>query len=86
MNPLPSERTPAAMIKTLIAAILALFTGAVVTALKKDKVIIELQREIKRLNSYEYFTSIHSMGYDSGYNRGWLDRNMSPEPPARWNR
>lgn len=74
------------MLKTLIAAVFAFVTGVVITIVKKDEVIVELQRENKRLNSYEYFTKIHAMGYDGGYNRGWLDRNMSPEPPARWNK
>lgn len=74
------------MLKTLIAALLGLLAGVIVTTLKKDEVIVELQRDIKRLNSYEHHARVFGDGYEHGYNRGWLDRNISPEPPARWNR
>jgi hypothetical protein len=74
------------MIKYLISAILGLLTGTIITTLKKDKVIIELKRNIMRLTSYETYADTFRQAYDHGYNRGWLDRNISPEPPARWNR
>jgi hypothetical protein len=74
------------MLKTLLAAITAFVTGVALTSLKKDNVILELQRDIARLKSFENYSSIFRPAYDHGYNRGWLDRNMSPEPPARWNR
>ena len=73
------------MLKTLLAAIVAFVTGVALTNLKKDKVILELQRDIARMKTFEYFSSIFRPAYDHGYTRGWLDRNMSPEPPARWN-
>ncbi len=69
------------MFKTLIAAVLALLTGSIVTTLKKDKVILELTRENTRLSSWDRTKSIFDDGYDAGYNRGWLDRNMNPEYP-----
>lgn len=72
------------MFKTLIAAIIALFTGAAVTTMKKDKVILELQRELNHVKSFEYTRSIFRDGYDAGKIRGWLDRNMSPEIPSYW--
>lgn len=69
------------MFKTLVAAIIALLTGSIVTTLKKDKVILELQRDNTHLSSWDYAKSIFDDGYEAGYNRGWLDRNMNPDYP-----
>jgi hypothetical protein len=76
-----SPRKDTTVFKTIIAAIIALLTGAFVTTLKKDKVILELVRDNTRLSSWDHTSSIFQDGYDAGYNRGWLDRNMNPEYP-----
>jgi hypothetical protein len=64
------------MFKTLIAALIALLTGTVITTHQKDKKILELQKQIAYLESYEYFMKIRGPGYEDGYRRGVLDEQL----------
>lgn len=58
------------MIKSLIAAAVAFFFGVAITTLTKDQEILRLQKLNKRLNSYEYFSSIFRPAWDGGYVEG----------------
>lgn len=75
------------MFKTVIIALLSALTGHAIATLKKDRVIMELQRDIKRLNSYEHFTSIYRGGFADGKTEGgkrmWI-RFMNGERPDSW--
>lgn len=74
------------MLKTLILAILSALTGHVITQLRADKRVIELQRKQAR-SEHDTFSYAFSGGYDAGINEGgkrmWI-RFMNGERPDSW--
>jgi hypothetical protein len=58
------------MFKSLVSAVIAFFAGVAITTLTKDKEILRLQKRIKYLHGYEYFSSIFRPAYDGGIREG----------------
>lgn len=63
------------MLRAIIAATIAFLLGAAHIILKKDRVILELQRDIDRLNSYDHVRSIFRDGFREGQEAGWKAGN-----------
>lgn len=70
------------MFRAVIAVVVAFF-GAAHIIQKKDRVILELQSDITRLNSYDHVRSIFRDGFRAGYEQGWMDRSTGAKynPP-----
>lgn len=64
------------MLKALAAALFAFLTGVCITTLKKDKEILQLNKRITHLESYEYFSDVFQSGWragnDWGRHRGYI--------------